>query len=75
MNVEFTKTGITVNLDQVKPFVGDDGIYIPSPYDQSCHMMLISKEIFVEAYNKWIKPQNRNFIYIGKDTADDWCEN
>lgn len=74
MNLELNETGITVHLDPAKAFVGDDGIYIPSPYDQRCYQCLITKELFVEAYNKWIKPQNRSFIYIGKDTADDWSD-
>lgn len=38
-----------------KPYVGDDGIYVASDIDLRCHKMLISKELFVEAYNKWIK--------------------
>ena len=41
--------------EPVQPYVGDDGIYIPYEYDPSYHRMLISKELFVEAYNKWIK--------------------
>ena len=40
--------------------VKDDGIYIPlEQYVQEGHdaqyHMLISKEVFIEAYNKWIK--------------------
>ena len=56
---------ITVNLPDLdyyveqKPFVGDDGIYIPAaPYaKEGCgvYNQVISKELFVEAYNKWIK--------------------
>lgn len=42
--------------EPAKPYVGEDGIYVPSPYDPRYHQMLISKELFVEAYNKWIKP-------------------
>ena len=41
--------------ESVEPYVGDDGIYIPDSYDSRCYRMLISKELFVEAYNKWIK--------------------
>lgn len=42
------------------PYVGDTGIYIPcEEYVQegfeSNYKLLISKEMFVEAYNKWIK--------------------
>ena len=74
MTFEFTETGIAVNLDPVKPFVGDDGIYIPSPYDPRYHQCLITKELFVEAYNKWIKQQKQNFVRFGEDTAEEWCE-
>lgn len=43
-----------------KPYVGEDGIYIPlEPYVPegfaSNYKCIITKEIFVEAYNKWIK--------------------
>lgn len=42
------------------PYVSDTGIYIPcEEYVQegfeSNYKLLISKEMFVEAYNKWIK--------------------
>lgn len=38
---------------EVEAFVGDTGIYVPSE-TYGCHKLLMSKEIFVEAYNKWI---------------------
>ena len=38
-----------------KAYVGDDGIYVPSDVDCRYHKLLISRELFVEAYNKWIK--------------------
>lgn len=67
---------ITFRGEYHAPYVNDVGIYVPVVYsDQIYDQCIITKELFVEAYNKWIKPQNRNFIYIGKDTADDWCEN
>lgn len=42
------------------PYVSDTGIYVPfEEYAQagcaSNYKLLISKELFVEAYNKWIK--------------------
>ena len=42
------------------PYVDDDGIYVPlEEYalegTVSHYKMVISKELFVEAYNKWIK--------------------
>lgn len=66
--------GIIAPVEPVKPFVDDKGIYIPSSYDPRHYQCLITRELFVEAYNKWIKPEKRNFIYVGKDTADDWSE-
>lgn len=43
-----------------EPYVGEDGIYIPlEPYAPeglaSVYKCLITKEMFIEAYNKWIK--------------------
>ena len=53
-NSNFQK--VTVN----KPYVGEDAIYVPvhtcSP--QGCgtsYRVLITKQLFIEAYNKWIK--------------------
>ena len=54
------------------PYVDDEGIYVPHDYDPRYHKLLISKELFVEAYNKWIKGENNSFV--GQDTADDWCD-
>ena len=54
-----------------KPYVGQDGIYVPHCVDPTSHMLLISRELFVEAYNKWIKNQIR---FTCEDDADCWCE-
>lgn len=42
-----------------EPYVGDDGIYVPLEeyVPEGCasaYKLLISKEIFIEAYNKYI---------------------
>ena len=41
------------------PYVGEDGIYVPCQEyaleGYGFHSLLISRETFVEAYNKWIK--------------------
>ena len=47
------------NYVEQKPYVGEDGIYVPlHPYvpegQASAYRCLISKELFVEAYNKYI---------------------
>lgn len=46
------------------PYVGEDGIYRPCqeyvPEDcDVAYQMIISKEMFVEAYNKWIKEEEQ----------------
>lgn len=63
-------------LEPVKPYVGDDGIWIPHCVDPRSYMMLISRELFVEAYNKWIVDAQDKHISraYGEDDADDWCE-
>ena len=58
--------------EPVKAFVDNDGIYVPSDYDFRYHKLLISRELFVEAYNKWIK--NSSYVFTGQDDADDWSE-
>ena len=44
---------------ELKPFVDECGIYIPvepyAPEGMGIYKMIISRELFVEAYNKWIK--------------------
>lgn len=62
-------------MERAKPFVGDNGIYMPSSVDPRVHQCIITRELFVEAYNKWIKgaSANRSFKF-GEDTADDWSE-
>lgn len=45
---------------KVSPYVGDDGIYAPINLyvlegTNAMYRMVISKEMFIEAYNKWIK--------------------
>lgn len=61
--------------EPVKAFVGDDGIYVPSRHDYRCHELLISRELFVEAYNKWIQCESYNqYLGCGEDDADCWCE-
>ena len=41
--------------EPARAFVDDEGIYVPYEFDSIYHKMLISRELFVEAYNKWIK--------------------
>lgn len=45
------------------PYVGEDGIYAPVKEFvpegcESAYTCVITKEMFVEAYNKWIKGEN-----------------
>lgn len=46
------------------PYVGEDGIYVPvEEYAQegcsSFYRCLITKDLFVEAYEKWIKNDDK----------------
>jgi hypothetical protein len=47
---------------EVHPYVGEDGIYTPvNQYVregcESVYKLIMTKEMFVEAYNKWIKEE------------------
>ncbi len=55
INVVRYVTGRVAPSEPVEAFVDDNGIYIPSSYDPRYHTCLITRELFVEAYNKWIK--------------------
>ena len=64
VNVECTeypeknKTSVIYTIapvETVKAYVGDDGIYVPVDVNSRDYKMLISKELFVGAYNKWIR--------------------
>lgn len=57
-----TKVRINNNATYVKqyPYVGEDGIYVPcEPYVEEGHAgayrCVLTKDMFIEAYNKWIK--------------------
>jgi hypothetical protein len=54
-NKSYTMSAKIAPTSPLQAYVGDDGIYIPSSFDSRYYNMLISKELFVEAYNKWIK--------------------
>lgn len=60
-----------------KPYVDNHGIYVPlEEYvpegTASMYQCVMTKEMFVEAYNKWIK--NDYYGFTGQDDADDWSE-
>lgn len=61
--------GYTENL----PYVGDDAIYVPAQPitpngTASCYKALITKELFVEAHNKWIRESESTIHYIETDS-------
>lgn len=61
-----------------EPYVNNYGVYIPvAEYvpegTVSTYQCVMTKEMFIEAYNKWIKNANNN-SFIGCDDADDWSE-
>lgn len=54
-----TKFSSEVAYVKQEPFVGEDGIYMPinEHVPEGCtssYKMILSKEMFIEAYNKWI---------------------
>lgn len=60
MNSYYTYNRKEKEYEKKYPFVGNDGIYIPveeyQPKGESgMFKCIMTKEIFVEAYNKWIK--------------------
>lgn len=72
---------MSVRYIRQEPFINDYGIYVPEKecVPEGCACMyncLITRELFVEAYNKWIKgePDVCCNPFIGEDDADDWSE-
>ena len=71
--VSTVKVATIAEVKPAKAYVGDDGIYVPSRYDHRYHELLMSRELFVEAYNKWIN-HNTSHSTSNHDDADCWCE-
>jgi hypothetical protein len=65
-----------------EPYVGEHGIYVPDKeyVPEGCvstYRCVITREMFVAAYEKWIKPSfNASFDFseVSYDDADCWCE-
>ena len=64
-----------------EPYVGENGIYVPvkeyvPEVAASVYECIMTKKMFVEAYNKWIKPEYNTYSPSndGNDDADCWCE-
>ena len=60
ITVDLSKPTKNTKYIQQLPYVGDDGIYVPleAYVSEGCecsYECVMTKEIFVEAYNKWIK--------------------
>lgn len=74
--ISYINTSTIKKPEYVKPFVDNEGIYIPDEFNPIYHRQLISRELFVEAYNKWIKCGSNTFDnpFIAQDDADDWCD-
>lgn len=63
-----------INGKDYGPYVGYDGIYIPNVHNDTVYYQrIMTKDMFVTAYNKWIKHDDYD-PFVGQDTADDWCE-
>lgn len=59
VEIDKEKIEITKYVEQL-PYVNDDGIYMPlnTYVPEGCassYKCIMTKEMFVEAYNKWIK--------------------
>ena len=59
-------------------YVDNHGIYMPvNEYvpegSASMYRCVMTKEMFVEAYNKWIE-NSSNGVLAEQDDADCWCE-
>ena len=64
---------------KVNPYVDDEGIYVPvKEYvpkgTLELYNCIMTKEMFIEAYNKWIKTNSRDNVSTTDDDADCWCE-
>lgn len=65
-----------------EPYVDEDGVYEPiETYVpegcESVYKCIMTKEMFVEAYNKWIKNDNKSkyeCLISHQDDSDCWCE-
>jgi hypothetical protein len=64
-----------------EPYVDNHGIYMPvNEYvpegSVSMYKCIMTKEMFVEAYNKWIKKDVDKYScdFVGEDDADCWSD-
>lgn len=65
-----------------EPYVNEDGMYEPiETYVpegcESVYRCIMTKEMFVEAYNKWIKNDNKSkyeCLISHQDDADCWSD-
>lgn len=72
---------MSVRFIKQEPYVDEHGIYESiDAYAQegyaSAYRCVMTKEMFVEVYNKWIKPTYNTFVpsHHSDDDADDWCD-
>lgn len=64
-----------------EPYVGENGIYVPvNEYvpegSASMYKCVMTKKMFVEAYEKWIESERDTYVSSNNndDDADCWCE-
>ena len=65
-------------LIKQEPYIDDRGIWVPVKeyaHEALCtaYRCVMTKEMFVEAYNKWIAHNTFGRLY-NDDDADCWCE-
>lgn len=59
-NTEFIDAVLNEKLVKHEPYVDDEGIWYPCheytpEWMDTNYKLIVSKEMFIEAYNKWIK--------------------
>lgn len=67
---------ISLNGKTYEPYVNDDGIYMPIVCNNNvCYLCVVTKGLFIEAYNKWIKNNNASkydCLFNRQDELDNW---
>ena len=54
----YVTTNVTTEDNSPGYYVNDDGIYRRVYYGRDVYQCIMTREMFVEAYNKWIKGEN-----------------
>lgn len=58
-SADILEGAVYFNDKLVEPFVNDYGIYVLDDFNPRYHKLLITKDLFVEAYNRWIADERK----------------